>query len=291
MARTQAEIKKEITTAFMKNALFAMAYGFPVGGSFEVVFSKLSIENLWFDIISFAHFIHEQFFDQHTKEVNEKLANQKAGNLSWYRTMTLKFLHGFPLVLDRDIFNTTGATAEQIEAARIVKYAAVDEATLSSRVIIKIAGESSNGKLAPITAPQKQALETYINEIKFAGVDTSIINYLPDRLYLTIQIKRDALVLSESGMSILNGNYYPVNDTIAAYMKELPFNGELRLSALVDRLQLVPGVLDATIMNAESAWINPQTNGYGNAQQINISVIPVSGYFEVVTFNNITYVV
>ncbi|RWX00906.1 nucleotidyltransferase [Flavobacterium cerinum] len=289
MARTQAEIKQEITKAFMANAIFSMVYGFPVGGSFEVHFSLLSLENLWFDIISFAHRVHEQFFDQHTKEVNEKLANQKAGTLPWYRTMALRFLWGFSLVIDQDYFNTAGATTEQIEAAKIVKYAAVDQATLSSRVIIKVAGEN-NGKLEPIQPEQKEALEAYINEVKFAGVTVNIINYLPDRLYLTIEIKRDALVLSASGQSILNGNY-PVNDAIAKYMKELPFNGELRLSALVDRLQVVPGVIDATILNAESAWINPDTNGYGDAEQITIAVIPVSGYFEVVTFDNITYVV
>ena len=113
---------------------------------------------------------------------------------------------------------------------------------------------------------------------------------MPDQLYLNIQIKRDALVLNSNGMSILNGNY-PVVDAIQDFMKELPFNGELRLSALVDKLQKVTGVIDATILSAQSAWINPDTSGYGIPQPIFISKIAESGYYEVVNYDTISYVV
>lgn len=251
--------------------------------------SKTAIFRLFAYVIAISIWTVETLFDTHSNELTDKLANQKSGTLPWYRTMALAFLYGFDLVTDRDYFDTTGATPEQIEAASIVKYAAVDEATLSSRVIIKIAGET-DGVLAPITDPQKEAFEAYIKEIRVAGTAITVINYLPDRLSLVIQIKRDPLVLDDSGMSILNATY-PVNEAISSYMKELPFNGELRLSALVDKLQVVPGVLDATVLDAQSAWINPETNGYGDPVQITISTIPVSGYFEVVTFDNIAYVV
>ena len=74
-------------------------------------------------------------------------------------------------------------------------------------------------------------------------------------------------------------------------MKELDFNGELRLSALVDKIQSVPGVKDATLISAESSWIDPASNGYGTPQPIFISKIAESGYFEIVTFDTIAYVV
>ncbi|MNG06994.1 hypothetical protein D3C84_902770 [compost metagenome] len=91
-------------------------------------------------------------------------------------------------------------------------------------------------------------------------------------------------------MSIQDANY-PVNEAIQQFMKELPFDGDLRLSALVDKLQKVPGVLDATIVSAASAWINPGIDGYDIPQPIYISKVAESGYFEVVTFDNIDYVV
>lgn len=289
MARSKKQIKAEITTPFMANETLAAEYGFAVGASFDAEFSLVSLENILFEIVALALFIHEQFFDQHVKEVDEKLANQKSGTKPWYKTMALAFQYGFDLVPDKDYYDNGTATAEQIEASKIIKYAAVDESATESRIIIKIAGET-DGVLSDFTDPaQVDAIRAYFQEIKWPGLIT-IINYKADKLYLNIQIKRDALVLNAAGMSLLNANY-PVNEALQEFMKELPFNGELRLSALVDKLQAVPGVLDATVLSASSAWINPEINGYEAPQPIFISKIAESGYFEIVTFDNISYVV
>lgn len=290
MARKKTTIKSEITTPFMANTELAIKYGFAPGASFESEFSLVSLENILFEIVALAIYLHELMFDQHAKEVNERLANEKAGTLPWYRTMALRFQYGFNLVPDKDYFDNTTATTEQIEVSKIIKYAAVNEAADSSRVILKIAGEI-NGVLTDFTDPsQVEAIESYINEIRVAGVQVTIINYKADRLYLNIQIKRDPLVLTENGMSKLNGNF-PVNEALQEFMKELKFNGELQLSSLIDKIQQVPGVIDATILSAQSSWIEPELGGYGVPQPISISKVAESGYFEIVTFDNISYVV
>jgi hypothetical protein len=290
MGRTKKQIKAEITTHFMANEKLAADYGYAAGASFDAEFSLVSLENILFEIVALALFIHELFFDQHTKEVNERLANEKAGTKPWYRTMALRFQFGFDLVADKDYFDNGSTTDEQIALSKIIKYAAVNEAADSSRVILKIAGET-NGVLSDFDNPsQVEAIEAYINEIRVAGVQVTIINYKADRLYLNLQIKRDALVLDESGMSKLDANY-PVVEALQEFMKELDFNGELRLSALVDKLQIIPGVLDATLISAESSWIDPAVSGYGTPQPIFVSKIAESGYFEIVTFDNINYVV
>ncbi|MDA6067987.1 nucleotidyltransferase [Flavobacterium sp. AC] len=290
MARTKTQIKTEMTKVFMANENYATSYGFVLGASFENEFSLVSLENILFEIVALAHYFHELFFDQHAKEVDERLANEKAGTLPWYRTMALRFQYGFDLMADKDYFENGNATIEEIENSKIIKYAAVNEATDSSRVILKIAGEES-GKLKEFTDPaQVEAIEFYFKRIKVAGTALTIINYKADKLFLNIKIKRDALVLNESGMSKLNADY-PVNDALQEFMKELKFNGELQLSSLIDKIQLVPGVLDATLLSAASAWINPEINGYGDPQPINISKVAESGYFEIVTFDNIAYVV
>ena len=286
--RTKAQIKQEITNAFMGNELLAGMYGFAVAASFEATFSLVSLENILFDIIAFSVFVHEQMFDHHKKEVDQIIFEQKSGRLPWYRTMALAFQYGYDLVTDHDYYDNTWLSSEQIATAKIVKYAAVGESDTESRVIIKIAGEVA-GVLTPIEPAQKASFDAYMKEVKYPGKLT-VINYLPDRLYLGIEIKYDALVLDNNGMSILNGNS-PVNDAIAEYMKELPFDGELRLSALIDKLQAVPGVKDATIRLAQTSWIDPESNGYGELQNIDVATIPVSGYFQVVTYDNITYVV
>ena len=107
---------------------------------------------------------------------------------------------------------------------------------------------------------------------------------------MDLQINYDPLVLSSNGQHLINANY-PVVDAIKAYMKELPFNGELVLAHLVDKLQQVEGVLIPTIMSASTSWIDENTNSYGDAIGISVKAIPVSGYFKVESFENIKYVV
>lgn len=287
--RSQAQIKQVMTSSFMNNETFSVVYGFSIGDLFEAHFSSVSLENIWFNIIAYAFFVHEQLFGEHVKEVDDKIFNQKSGRPSWYKTMALKFQFGFDLVTDKDYFDNGDATDEEIEASKIIKYCAVIESETESRLIIKIATEI-DGVLSNFIDPtQVEAIEAYFKEIKWPGKIT-IINYQADNLYLNLQIQRDALLLDANGLSILNGNY-PVKEAIAEFMKELTFNGNLRLSALVDKLQLISGVIDATVLSAQSSWIDPETGGYGIPQPIFISKIAESGYFKVVNYDSIAYVV
>ena len=280
--RTLTQIHNAMLQDIASNAVLAAAL---TSNSLYAIFRLFTF------IIASAIFIHEGFFNQHSQEINAMIYNQKSGRVSWYKTMALNFQYGFDLVQDKDYFNNGNATQEAIEASRIIKYAAVNESDNESRVIIKIAGET-DGSLSHFTdLNQVEAIEAYFKEIKWPGKIT-IINYKADRLYLNIQIKRDALVLNNQGMSILDGNY-PVVEALKEFMKELDFNGELKLSAMVDKMQSIPGVLDATVLSAQSAWIDPllEGDGYGVPQPINISKVAESGYFEIVTFDTISYVV
>lgn len=289
MARKLKDIKNQMTSSFIANPYMIGWYELTEGNSFEEEFSLVSFENLLFDIIAYAIYLLELLFNQHQTEIDAQLYNQKSGRLPWYRTMALKFQYGFDLITDSDEFNNTGYTAAQIAASKIIKYAAVNEGEAQGTIVVKIAGET-DGVLAPITAEAKASVEAYFNEIKYAGSTIGIINYRPDRLFLTLQIYRDPLVLDANGISIIDGNN-PVEDAIKEFMKELPFDGELVLANLVDKLQQVPGVKIPNLIAAHSSWLNVETDDYGAATLINVKRVPVSGYFEVPNFDNITYVV
>lgn len=289
MARTKQEIKSSITTPFIQNAHIIAYYGLDENLTFDQQFSIVSIENIIFNIITNIVFFLELLFGEHESRVDTKLHEQKNCRLPWYRTMALAFQYGFDLVQDKDYFDNSNATEEQIEQSKIIKYAAVTEPETPATVILKIAGETG-GELAPLTEPQRDAFIAYVKEFKPPGLDVNVINYLPDLLYIDLTIYRDALVLDENGMSILNGNY-PVNDAINEFMKELPFNGEFTRQSFVDKLQLVKGVRIAHINNIESAWIDPNVNDYGAPISIPVKKIAESGYFKVANFDNIAYVV
>lgn len=247
--------------------------------------SKVAVWRLWVYLVAVAIYKLETIFDYHKKEVNFYLSEFKSHTLRWYRNKALAFQYGFDLVEESDEFKNEGFTEEEIEASKIIKYSAVTEAEKESRLIVKIATEKDN-VLNPVSVSQFNSFTQYMNEIKDAGVKITIINYLPDRLKLNLTIVRDKLVLNESGLNILDGNF-PVNDTINNFLKRLPFNGELSLQKLEAEILAIEGVEDLSLNIAESAWIDANSNSYGNYQPINISEIPVSGYYTV-NFNEDT---
>lgn len=252
--------------------------------------SKTAIWRLWLYIVAYATNVLESLFDKHYTEVTSIITELKPHTMRWYRQKALAFQYGFDLVEDSDVFDNGTATEAQIEASKIIKYAAITEATTESRLVLKIATEDSAGKLAPITSGQESAFIPYIEEIKDAGVAISVINYLPDILKLNLRIYYDPLVLTSTGVSILTGKK-PVEDALNEFMKELPFNGELVLNSLIDKLQKTEGVKIPHLVQAASKWIDTALDDYGNFENISVKKIPVSGYFEIENFDNIEYVV
>lgn len=249
--------------------------------------SKVSIWRLLIFIVAFSIWVLENLFDTHKKEVDDTIEAKMPHRASWYRTKSKAFQYGFSLIPDTDKYDNTGYTNEVIEASKIIKYSAVTSS--GGQLLIKIATELA-GVLVPILPEQKAAFDAYILEITDEGVNYIVANILPDILLLNYQIYRNPLVLDATGMSILNGNY-PVQDAINEYMKELPFNGELALAHLTDKLQKAEGVVIPHLVNAESKAIDINTNEYLDAEPINVKTVPVSGYFMVPNFDNITYVV
>ncbi|QDP85187.1 nucleotidyltransferase [Chryseobacterium sp. SNU WT5] len=290
MARTITEIKKSITDRFMIDENLVNTYGLDNSKTFEDQFSLTAFENVLIDVFVFLFWTMEKLFDNHKTEVNGILSVLKPHTARWYRQKALSFQFGFDLYVDTDVFNNEGYSAEQIEKSKIIKYSAVTEAVNESRLIIKIATEDGNQELSPILVPQKESFDAYIDEIRDAGVKVTIINYLPDILRLNIKIYYDPLVLTASGVSILSGKK-PVEIALKEYMKELPFDGELILSSLIDKLQKTEGVKIPHMINAASSWIDPTGTTYGNFENITVKKIPTSGYFKIENFNNIEYVV
>ena len=287
--RTRTDIKNQITKSFIANEYVINYYELTNGKSFEQEFSLVSFENVLFDILSFSIYLLEQLFNEHNKEVDDKLYNQKSGRLPWYRYMALKFQYGFDLITDTDEFDNTGKTLEEIETSKIIKVSSVNQGDIQGVIIVKIAGETDE-KLSPISAEAKTSVDAYFEEIKYAGSRVTVINYLPDILYLNLKIYRDPLVIDSQGNSIKNGGK-PVETAIEEFRKELPFNGELILANLIDRLQKIEGVRIPHLISASYSYIDGTTEDYGEPENIDVKVIPKSGYFEVATFDNVEYVV
>lgn len=228
----------------------------------------------------------ENLLDAHEIEITQKIDAQKVGGLLWYKNQALQFLYGFAFT-DAGVFDTTGATPEQLATSQVVKYAAVSQDATTGQVVVKIATEAS-GVLQPITAVQLSAFMAYMQLVKFAGVRLVFINSLADRLFLELQIYRNPLLIDANGISIKTGDK-PVEIAISSYLKNLPFNGQLVLAHLIDALQKIEGVEIPHLVSAKSSYV--VAGAYTELEVIAVKTVPQSGYYEMVDFNNISYVV
>lgn len=268
MARTTAQIKQELETAFMADATLAEKYGFTEGDSFGATFSKVSVENLLLYIVAAAIGIHERIFDTHRAEIEDILAQQKPHTLRWYVSKVKQYRQGQPLIEGTDQYDDTGLTDEDIAARQVVHFAAATEA--SATIYIKVA-HNSGGTKSPLTPDQLAGLQAYIAEVKDAGVRVDIINEAAAHLQLTIAIYYDPMVLNTEGMNLQTGEY-PVNDAIKSYIENLPFNSEYSNTALTDILQQVEGVRIPEIKQAVEIH-------NGEAAPIDVRTTPYSGYY------------
>ena len=251
--------------------------------------SKVSIWNLLFYIVAVCVGDLRKYFIEHRAYVEDRLANQKAGTLPWYRELALNFQYGFDLITDTDKFYNGTATEEEIEDSKVIKYAAINLGDKPGTIVLKVATET-DGKLATLPQEVETSLEEFYEEVGFAGDRITIINHLADKLFLNLKIYINPLLLDASGVSKLNGGK-PVEEALQEFMKELPFNGELVLQSLVDKLQMVEGVEIAHVIEVKSSSLDPVEGMHGTPEVIQVKKIPASGYFEIETFDDIEYVV
>lgn len=254
MARTIAEIKKEITDSFIKNETISVTYGLNSHKNFEEQFSKVSLESIIFHIVATAIWTLEKLFDTHKKEVDDRLARLRPHTLIWYRDKALKYRKGKKLLEETDYYNEPDATEQEIEKTEIVKYAAAEDFMDDAGrrwLRIKIATvDEDMQKLKKIDESDRKNIQTYFNQIKDAGVWLEVVSDHPDKLYGEMTVHYDPLVFYNNGYLVAGGDDKPVENAINKYLRNLPFNGEFSLMKLIDAVQEVEGVQLAHINSA-----------------------------------------
>lgn len=266
MARTIAEIKKEITDYFVRNETIQALYELDPEKSFEDQFSKVSLESILFYVVAVSVWTLEKLFDRHKQECTELINELKPHSLRWYANKAKAFQFGKSLVPDTDQYDNTGLTDEQIREQQVVKYSAVTEK--AAIVYVKVA-TGSEGARTQLSPEQEAALSAYFKEVKDAGVKLNIVNNPADEFNVKIDVYYDPQVFDD-GLNRLDGTGKKVHDTVAFFVENLPFNGEYRNSALINALTELDGVVLVELKQATA-----------NDQPINAKYVPEAGYFKV----------
>lgn len=165
MARTIAEIKKEMTDAYISNSIIRDIYGITGDADFDSVFSPVSIESTLFYIFAATAHIIEQMFDQFKTDVEERIDANIIPTVRWYHSSALAFQYGDPLVYDPEKYQFRYSAID--EAKQLVKYVAVKDRGGSIQILVS---GDEGGLPCPLTGDVLTAFKSYMNSIKIAGV-------------------------------------------------------------------------------------------------------------------------
>ena len=257
MARTFAEIKLQMTESFIGNETIQEKYELTPGNTFEQEFSKVSLENIIFNIVAFSIWTLETLWDIFRSEITSEMAKQKIHSKQWYRQKALDFQYGFPVIAGTDQFDNTGKTAEEIETSKIVKQAACVKLISASGygiLRVKVAKEQGS-ELVRLEEQELSALRNYYERYAVdAGTQLKVTTGDADDLKLHIDVYFDSLVLSTTGTRLDGTGETPVKDAIIEFLKSLEFNGALIIGDLRDKIKSVEGVAAIKVQQASSKY-------------------------------------
>lgn len=254
--------------------------------------SKVAVWRILFYSIAYCIWSFEKVMDGFTQMISAMIDALTPHNLRWYRTTALKFQYGFDLLPESFKFDNTGKTAQEIEDSKVVKYVAVNEATVDNvRVLLmKIAGVDSEGKLSQLPVVVEQAFAAYVERFKDAGNVVLIYNRPADTVRAEIDVYYNPLLLDAAGNRLDGLGGKPLEQAADAYLLQLDFNGEFSNAAFADVLQNAYGVSSRGVFIKSIA----KKTGSGPFININNSFIPEPGYIKYETgglvFNYIRHV-
>jgi hypothetical protein len=238
MARSIAIIKQQIIDAKNGEELLA-GLNSP---------SQSSLWNLWAYITAVAINLHEQLWDIFQTEIETIASSAAPGTPQWLRDKTLKFQYSAtnPQILQLIDFIPQYTVVDP--TLRLVTQCSVK---LEGNRIVLLKVAKGTDTLTPLgietippntldNNPEINALKTYIENIKFAGTSIQVISLQADRLQVYADVYYD-------GQYVLGTVKDNVKTAIATYLKNLPFDGLVSNTKLIDAIQAVQGVLDVQL--------------------------------------------
>lgn len=243
--------------------------------------SRVAVWRLMLWVVAVCQWVHEKLWDKAKDELQAIAASSHIGTLPWYVQKAKEFQYGFPLVIQDNV--PVYATDEP--SARIIARAAGKEE--SGYVLLKLA-KLSSGSVVPLSGPELAAFDDYIDHVKMAGMIVNLISDNPDLLKVNVTVYYDPLVIAPDGTLILAPGTKPVEDAIRNYVANLPFNGALVLTDLVDAMQAATGVTNPVLGDVYAKW------GFLTYQLVDVQYIAHAGHAIIDPLNDlnttITYV-
>lgn len=274
MARSKNEISDALKSSFVANPILKEIYGLTDNLSFNEEFSLVSLEAQIIEIIATSGKTIEDLMDEHHNEINQRYLNLMPGTLNWYRQLALNFQIGDAVVWNSDTLKYEYSVID--DSKKIIKLASVNET--ETGLLFKVA-KLVNGFPSELSPIELAAFRAYLEKMKYAGVNIVYVSRSADLINLNLRVYIDPQILALNGTLISNPLVSPVVNAVDEFLKLLPFNGVFSVTALVDHLQKVSGVVNPVFLSGATTFgANPWVN-------INDYYLPNSGYLKINTLN------
>lgn len=197
--------------------------------------SKVSETNLWIYNTAVQIWALEQQMNEYRTEIDSVIDKSFVTTSSWWINQVLLWQEGDSIEINQADFNLYYPVVD--ENKRKIGSCAVKEQ--GGKLILKIRGKDTD-LLSPT---QLVEFTTYVNEVKPVGTQVAIWNYPSDKLKLYMTIKYN----KQYDLATIKAN---VEATINDYIKNIEFNSDFNSNKLIDKLQLITGVIDPRLDTA-----------------------------------------
>lgn len=232
--KTIKEIKAEMTSAILGNEELSLALDLNPETAWEKQVSAASVIDILLTIIATTYYALNWMFETYKEETTEKVRAVLPGTVQWYYEKAMAFRYG-ESVNEDGIYETELAD----DSVRIVKMCSVVEEY--GGLLIKV----SKDNLVPLTGAELDAFRSYMYDVKFAGVQITVISSNPDTMNISINIKRNAMTLP----SVENDAKPALITAITDYLIRIQPGGILNKTQLTNAMLAVDGIEDVVIVD------------------------------------------
>lgn len=218
---TIAEIADIMKVAFVANHVLAEKYELVEGQTFDEQFAASSVEANIINVMatSIAPILWQR--ESYEEDMRNLVLQIFIGTIPWYEALVKAF---------------------EYNSENIIKYVAV----VDQYPYLTFKVNTSDFGIIGSESDEMVALKSYVNENKVAGTHIIIVSRQPDDVLPTMIVVLDAQKFNSSGELLSDGSS-PVEAAIDAYLEGVKYNGTIYKSKLVDAVQAVTGVVDASL--------------------------------------------
>jgi len=283
MARTTEQINTQIVSTLVAQFL---AIGITIDST---KWSKRNIMRLFCYTFAIVSAYVEQLSDSLKLSIENTASKAAAANALWIQLKMFEFQYSSTNPQFLQILNTIPQYLVVDITLRVITACSVTS-TAPNQVTIKVASGVATDltPFFPLTVPQVEAAQSYINILGTAGINYTVISLDADKLYIDADV-----YYSGQYSSVIQSSVITAITTFLHNLSIANFNGALKMTDLESVIRKVDGVNDV-VMNGVRIRENTVLFAAGVDLIINRTTLqrlwnPIAGYIEQETTSGKTF--